>query len=364
MRTTTRTRALRVLLAGLLLGLAQQAQAQLDCIVATREEGFDARQRGAQSVRRAALAVASIVQKNAVFMQGNKPVRVRTSISYYGDGHAEASVITTAYNQKAWLSDGCTISKFADRGGGLADGGIAIYINNPDSMLSGRLGDQALRAHAAPLRQGSMAGHPVFAISGNAANARVLLSKAGYEPWVAVTLAEVLDWRERELDLREAEMRRARQSAADGLNEAKIEEMYQSMRKFDQAGAEKMRDDMLSKLPKMRADAARQAADGEALLSGHRAELTSYRASLTPAQLAAPGNHQAGTWARAGLVRAEDSQGGLMSRVDPAYASRDPNRIHLLMVAISPHPKASPQYAWAQASYAALDYAALAALLD
>jgi len=352
-----------VLIAGLMLGLAHEAHAQLDCVVPTREEGFDARLQGAQSVRRAALAVAAIAQKNAVFMQGNKPVRVRTSISYHGDGHAVASVITTAYNQKAWLSDGCTISKFADRGGGLSDGSIAIYINDPGSMLSGQLGDQALRAHAAPLRQGSMAGHPVYAVSGNAANPRVLLSRAGYEPWVAVTLAEVLDWRERELELREAELRRA-QKSGDGLNEAKVEEMYQSMRKFDQAGAEKMRADMLRKLPKLHSDAARQTADADALLARHRAELTSYRASLTPAQLAAPGNHQAGTWARAGLVRAEDSQGGFMSSVDPAYPRRDPNRIHLLMVAISPHPKASPQYAWAQASYAALDYTALAALLD
>ena len=56
-------------------------QAQLDCIVPTREEGFDPKQPGATELQRAARAVAAIVQQNAVFMQGNKPVRIRTTIT-------------------------------------------------------------------------------------------------------------------------------------------------------------------------------------------------------------------------------------------------------------------------------------------
>jgi hypothetical protein len=70
--------------------------------------------------------VTAIVQQNAVFMQGNKPVRVRTTINYGGWDRQSASVVTTAYNKKAWLAGGCTLSKFADRGGGLSDGTIAI----------------------------------------------------------------------------------------------------------------------------------------------------------------------------------------------------------------------------------------------
>ncbi len=201
-------------------------------------------------------------------------------------------------------------------------------------------------------------------MSGNEANPRVLLSRSGYEPWVPVTLAEVLDWRERELASREADLRRAQQPSANDLTEEKIQKMYEGMKPFDPAGAEKMRNDMLRMLPKLRSDAAAQNAEGGAMLARYRAEFNAYRASLSPAQLAAPGNHQAGTFSREGVVRSDASQGGLLSRVDPAYASRDPNRIHLLVVGISPHPKASPQYAWAQASYDALDYTALAALLD
>lgn len=91
-----------------------------------REEGFDPKQPGATELQRAARAVTAIVQQNAVFMQGNKPVRVRTTINYGGWDRQSASVVTTAYNKKAWLAGGCTLSKFADRGGGLSDGTIAI----------------------------------------------------------------------------------------------------------------------------------------------------------------------------------------------------------------------------------------------
>jgi hypothetical protein len=114
------TRAVTIL--SLLLLLPSLASAQLDCIVPTREEGYDASRPGAQAVRRTARAIEAIVKRNATFMAGNEPVRVRTSISYHGDRWLSASVITTAYNKKAWVSEGCQVSKFADRGGGLSDG--------------------------------------------------------------------------------------------------------------------------------------------------------------------------------------------------------------------------------------------------
>ena len=94
----------------LLVLLPSLASAELDCIVPTREEGYDASRPGAEAVRRAARAVEAIVKRNTVFMAGNEPVRVRTSISYYGDQSLAASVITTAYNKKAWVGDGCQVS--------------------------------------------------------------------------------------------------------------------------------------------------------------------------------------------------------------------------------------------------------------
>ncbi len=168
------------------------ALAQLDCIVPTRKEGFDPKQPGATELQRAARAVAAIVQKNAVFMQGNKPVRVRTTIDYGGWDQQSASVITTAYNQKAWRPGGCKLSKFADRGGGLSDGTIAIFINNPGAMFGGQLGGGELKASAMPTPLGNSAGFPMYAGGGNKDNPCLLMSRAGYEPWVPVTIAEIL----------------------------------------------------------------------------------------------------------------------------------------------------------------------------
>ena len=121
----------------ILFSVSLPAVAQLDCVVPTREEGYDSKRPGAEALRRGARTIEAIVKRNDVFMAGDEPVRVRTSISYYGERWLSASVITTAYNKKAWVAGGCNVSQFADRGGGLADGQIVVYINNPDAMLGG-----------------------------------------------------------------------------------------------------------------------------------------------------------------------------------------------------------------------------------
>ena len=337
------------------------AYAELDCVVPTREEGFDGRRPGAEVLRRAARAVATITQSNAVFMAGNKPVRVRTSISYYGQDWLSASVITTAYNQKAWLRDGCKVSPNADRGGGLADGQIAIFINDPGALLGGQLGDGELRASFAPGPGGNFAGYPVYLAGGDERSPRVLLSDGGYRPWVPVTVAEMLDWKARELARREAEFARARQSG-NALDERKIDEIYRGMQKVDPAAAEKTRASLLASLDKMRASAAKNEAAGVQAMTKQRAAFDAYRASLTPAQLAAPGTMGAATTPD-GAVRVDDATGKPLAKIDPTYAQRDPKRLHATVVSIAPQPKTDPEYAWQQASYGALDFGALARLL-
>lgn len=337
------------------------AYAELDCIVPTREEGFDSRRPGAEVLQRAARAAAAITQNNAVFMSGNKPVRVRTSISYYGQDWLSASVITTAYNQKAWLRDGCKVSPNADRGGGLADGQIAIFINDPGALLGGQLGDGELRASFAPAPRGSFAGYPVYLAGGQAQNPRVLLSDGGYRPWVPVTVAEMLRWHERELLRREAHFERARQSV-NALDERKIDEIYRGLQKADPAAAEKTRSNLLASLEKMRASAAKNEAAGAQAVTKQRAAFDAYRASLTAAQLAAPGT-MSGTTTPEGAVRVDDPEGKPLARIDPTYAGRDPKRLHVIVVSIAPQPKTDPEYAWQQTSYEALDFGALASLL-
>jgi RNA-binding protein YhbY len=339
------------------------AQAQLDCIVSTREEGFDQKQPGATELQRAARAVAAIVHKNTVFMQGNKPVRIRTTIDYGGWDRQSASVVTTAYNQKAWLAGGCKVSKFADRGGGLSDGTIAIFINEPEAMFGGHLGDAELKASGMPMPLGNTAGFPIYAGGGNKDNPRLLMSRAGYEPWVPVTIADMLDWRERELKKKEHEYQASVQRNGNGLTEAKIEEIYHDMKKINAEEAEKMRTQMLASLKTMRAKSARQSVQAAQWMTQERQAFDAYRASFTRAQLAMPGTIS-NSMTRDKVIRVDDPEGKRLAKVDPAYAQRDPRHIHLIVVGLSPQPKTDPNYAWFKASLEALGYAALAKLLS
>ena len=336
------------------------ASAQLDCMVPTREEGYDASRPGAESVRRAARAIEAIVKRNAVFMAGNEPVRVRTSISYYGDRWLSASVITTAYNRKAWVGEGCQISKFSDRGGGLSDGQIAVYINDPGAMLGGRIGDSELTASLGSRRVGEVAGFPLYGRGDDAADTMVMITSSKELPWVPVTVAEALDWREREIKEREASWQK--QSGNAGKAETQLRAAYENMKKLDPAGAEKMRVKMERDLEKMRADEARVHAQSNDAIASTRAEFDAYRASFSAAQLREQATISGQTFRRV-VPRVDDPKGRPMVRVNAAEAQRDPGRIRLLVV---------PQYSvatdedheWQVASRKALDYAALAALLE
>lgn len=339
------------------------AQAQLDCIVPTREEGFDPKRPGAAELQRTARAVTAIVQRNSVFMQGNKPVRVRTTINYGGWDRQSVSIITTAYNKKAWLAGGCKVSKFADRGLSLADGTIGIYVNEPEAMFGGQLGDADLKASGMPMPLGSIAGFPIYAGGGNKDNPRTLMSRAGYEPWVPVTVADMLDWRERDLKKRTQEYEAFAQQSGNELTEAKIEEIYRDMTKVNATEAEKTRTQLLAVLAKMGADRTRQSDKAAQWTTQQRNAFDAYRASFTAAQLAAPGTIS-NSMTRDKVIRVDDPEGKPLAKVDPAYAQRDPRRIHIIVVALSPQPKADPEYEWFNASLDALDYAALGKLLS
>ncbi|MET0984715.1 MAG: hypothetical protein ABW034_04835 [Steroidobacteraceae bacterium] len=343
-----------------LVCLPSLACAELDCIVPTREEGYESRRPGAEAVRRAARAIEAIVKRDGVFMGGNEPVRVRTSISYYGDRWLSASVITTAYNKKAWERGGCEVSQFADRGGGLADGQIAVYINDPDAMLGGMVGDSELPARLAPRRVGELAGFPLYGRGDDAADTMVMISSSNELPWTPVTIAEALDWREREIAQREANWQK--QSATAGRAEAQLRAAYENMKKVDPAGAEKMRVRMERDLEKMRANEARAHSQSNDAVAQTRAEFDAYRASFSAAQLREPATLSGATF-RKTVQRVDDPKGRPIVRVDTARAQRDPHRIRLLVI---------PQYSvatdedhqWQVASRQALDYAALAALLE
>jgi len=335
------------------------ASAQLDCIVPTREEGYEASRPNAEAIRRAARAVEAIVKRNALFMAGNEPVRVRTSISYHGDRWLSASVITTAYNRKAWIGEGCQVSKFADRGGGLSDGQIAVYINDPDAMLGGKIGDSQLPARLAPRREGELAGFPLYG-RGDDADTMVMMSASSELPWVPVTIADALDWREREIAQREASWQK--ESGSAGKAEAQLRAAYENMKKVNPAAAEDMRVRMERDIAKMRADEARVHAKSNDAVAGTRAEFDAYRASFSAAQLREPATISGAVY-RKTVMRVDDPKGRPMVRVNTAVAERDPGRIKLFVIPQN-SVATDEDHPWQVASRNALDYAALAALLE
>lgn len=343
----------------LLLMLPMVARAELDCIVPTREEGYDPKRPGAETVRRAAHAIEAIVKRNATFMAGNEPVRVRTSISHHGDHWAAASVITVAYNRKAWVGNGCQVSKFADRGGGLAEGQIAVYVNDPYAMLGGLVGDAELPARLAPRSVGEVAGFPLYGRGDDPADTLLMMSRSNEVPWQPVSIAEALDWRERGIAAREAEWRKASSNA--GRAETQLRAAYENMRKFDPAAAEQMRARMERDLEKTRRDETRVHAQTSDAVARTRSAFDAYRASFPPAQLQEPATISSQMYLDA-VPRVDDPQGRAIVYVDESRAKRDPGRVTLLVI---------PQYsvatdedhAWQVASRAALDHAALASLL-
>lgn len=343
----------------LLLSMPSLVLAELDCIVPTREEGFDARVPGAENVRRAARTVEAIVKRNATFMAGNEPVRVRTSISYFGDRWAEASVITTAYNKKAWVA-GCQVSQFADRGGGLSDGQIVVYINNPDALLGGSVGDSELPARLAPKRAGEHAGFPLYVRGEVKTDTRLMMSFANELPWTPITIAEALDWRERDIVKREADWRK--QSSQAGQGEAQLRAAYENMKKLDPANAEKMRVQMERNIERLRADEAKANSQSSSAVANMRAGFEQYRASFSAAQLREPATIS-GELANKAVERVDDPKGRPIVRVDTARAQRDPHKIKLLVIPQNSVPT-DADHQWQVASYGALDYAAIAALLD
>jgi hypothetical protein len=255
-----------------LLLLPSLASAQLDCIVPTREEGYEASRPGAEAIRRAARAIEAIVKRNALFMAGNEPVRVRTSISYHGN---------------TWLSS---------------------------SEL----------------------------------------------PWVPVTIAEALDWREREIAGREASWQE--QSGSAGKAEAQLRAAVENMKKVNPAAAEDLRVRMERDIAKMRADEARVHAKSNDAVAGTRAEFDAYRASFSAAQLREQSTISGAVY-RKTVMRVDDPKGRPIVRVDAAAAERDPGRIKLLVIPQN-SVATDEDHQWQVASRNALDYAALAALLE
>ena len=333
------------------------AAAQLDCLVPTRERVSTGTLNSAAlaPIRKAALAVEAIVRKNAVFMAGVRPIRVRTTIDYALDQPRTAIVNVRAYNKGAWITGKCDVIPEADRGGGVSDGAIHIVINDPRTFFGGSLGDPEMEVYEEPVRTGEVAGFPEYG------GMYVLMSEGGRVPWIPVTIAQALDREERRLRTRQDEW--IKQKERPWMSEAKLQESYELLKKINPAAADAQRDAMMKVLQEERVRRPKLEAEGDAALAKEMADLGAYRASFSPQQL--QGQATPGAMRPGGGVRVDDPKGRKLVTVDPAFSKLPADRVHLLRVfrggvAQDPVPG---RYAWQRQSNDALDYAALAALL-
>jgi hypothetical protein len=356
-------REFRAALCALVLTLPSLASAQLDCVVPTREStsgsGLSVNSPALAPIRKSALAVEAIVKSNQRFMTGARPIRVRTTIQYSHEAPWTAIVFTGAYNREAWVGE-CELSPNADRGGGLRDAAIGVAINEPRGLLGFPVGDVQLEVFEAPQSVAPTAGYPTFR---NAIGDTIVLSSTGAMPWIAVTIAEALDFEERRLSERQAEWERERNQP--GLSEAKVQKCFDDMKKINPAMAEDACGGLRAALKDQQQQRSQREAQMDAQLNAQRDDLRTYRASLSAMQLQSPARPN-GT-RDSGIGRVDDPDGRERVKVDPAFRQLDPNVIHVLYV--SPETAMSTdtvpgRYQWLKESTAAIDYAALARLLE
>ena len=337
--------------------------AQLDCIVPTREStsgsGLSINSPALAPIRKAALAAEAIIKQNARFMAGARPIRIRTTIQYSHDAPWTANIFTAAYNQKAWVGK-CGLSPNADRGGDLRDGTIGVAINEPRRLLGFPVVDRPFEMFEEPKAVAPTAGRPTYR---DAIGDTIVLSARGAMPWIPVTVAEQLDFEEQRLRERLAEW--SRENKQPGLTDAKVAKCFADMQKINPALAEDACGGLRAALAEQRQQRGQREAEMNALLTAQREDLRTYRASFSAAQLQSParpnGNRDSG------IGRVDDPAGVIRVKVDPGFRRLDPNRVHLIYV--SPQRAMATdtvpgRFEWMQAYSAAIDYAALARLLQ
>jgi hypothetical protein len=346
-----------------LLFLPSIATAQLDCIVPTRENtsgsGLAITHPALASIRKAALAVEMIHKQNLIFMKGARPIRVRTTIQYSQSSPWTANVFVGAYNQEAWVGK-CDLNPNADRGGGLRDGAIQVHINEPRGLLGYPVGDASLEIFESPSPIALTAKYPTYR---NSVGDTIVLTATGVLPWTPVTIVEALDFEERRLEERMAELEREKKKP--WMSDAKVQKCVGDLKKINPAMAEDACGGLRLAFQDEQQQRRQREANMDAHLAAQRDDLLAYRASFSAAQLQQParpnGNRESG------IGRVDDPNGQMRVKVDPAFRRLDPNKIHLIYV--SPQRAMSTdtipgRFQWMKNYSEAIDYAALAKLLQ
>lgn len=196
-----------------------------------------------------------------------------------------------------------------------------MIFNSPTELFDRLTGvkDDKLVAYIQPKPTGRIGKHIVYD------NHRVALTVNGRIPWIPVTMAEDLDYEERAIRRRLAELAQSKAEPPRGLDEARVRETYEALKKTDPAKAE----DYLKMMDKVRQIMQQRNREvPERLAKGHALWQKELDALLSPADLQAQ--------ARLSYTRAVPDApiGRLVPLVkpDPAFPwdQHDENRIQLI----------------------------------
>ncbi|MDN3922665.1 hypothetical protein [Roseateles violae] len=255
------------------------------------------------------------------------------------------SFLLRDHREKVWTPGRCDVIAGADRLGPWAS--IVATINAPEAFFATtapEIDDEQLRAWRELPQTGTIQGRPLYA------GHMLVVTRNGRLPWVPVTTAEYVDFTLRDLrrKLKEVEESRARNAlppagSADreAADEAQVQKVAEGMRKIDPKAADKMVVELRAQLAANRAaeqaaEARRRARPGidDEWHATMIARVEAWRASLSPAQLAAQ--------ARLGINGMQQPEPGtlerypLLAKPDPAFPwdAKQPARPQMIKISV------------------------------
>lgn len=296
----------------------------------------------------------------AALPEGPVPVRLRTRAQVaVGDpakGPRPLWMQLRDHREELWVGT-CGVHENSERIEPRAS--IVVHVDAPELVLERRaLNDDQLVAWAEPPLTGYAGQHPVYY------GWLVILSSNGQVPWIPVSMDEYLQFQERELQRaadEAAKVGRSVDQQDDASVDRQLRTVYENMKKFDPAAAEKMLADARAQLRGALSAARRNVESGNRISSERLAALRAFRATLRPDELRGQ--------ARQGWTESMSQEARqrlpLLVKLNPAWAGnssvprvyRGPQLIGLLIQGKGPFEAAMREV------MQTLDYAALKALL-
>lgn len=297
------TLALALISVAVLLGTPTHAQAAIDCWMdAEHPTTGDSRRVSDPALaplRKAFQDVNAILHRQPA-LHDLPRTRLRSSWQLGGQWDEPARgghFLLRDHREKMWVPGRCDVIAGADRLGPMAS--VVVAINAPTAFFESNhaeLRDDQLQAWREIPASGQLQGRTLYG------GHMLVFTRGGRMPWIPITTAEYVDFTLRDLRRRADEDRAARAdlpppgdtAAREAYDEAQVQKVMAGIRKVDPAMAEKTGADLRAQLRAAREHEAkvnaRRAAAGADLNPLHTMirRVETWRASLTPQQLAAP----------------------------------------------------------------------------